>query len=137
MCLSSCVFTRCTCMYVLFWKVVPKFGTPDSTRISYVVQRFFTRAIYKHAGIPYMDYGNRLGLQTSEYRIVYYNLVMCYKIYHNLTTSSPNLSGHTTSEVILVSCDLNVYPIIHFEHTFSPNMLSPYGTIYLKMLSRH
>ena len=35
------------------------------------VQRFFTRAIYKRASIPYMDYGNclaNLGLQSLEYR---------------------------------------------------------------------
>ena len=51
------------------------------------VQRFFTRAIYKHAGIPYMDYGNHLanlGLQSLEYRRVNYNFVMWSKIYHNL-----------------------------------------------------
>ena len=53
------------------------------------VQRLFTRATYKRAGIPYLDYGNRLanlGLQSLEYRRAYYDLVMCYKIYiyHNL-----------------------------------------------------
>ena len=55
------------------------------------VQRFFTCAIYKRAGIPYMDYGNRLanlGLQSLEYRRVYYDLVMCYKIDHNLVDLS-------------------------------------------------
>ena len=51
------------------------------------VQRFFTRAILKRAGIPYMDYDDRLanlGLQSLEYRRVFYDLVMCYKIYNNL-----------------------------------------------------
>ena len=51
------------------------------------VQRFFTRAIFKHTGIPYMDYGNHLanlGLQSLEYRRVNHDLVMCHKIYHNL-----------------------------------------------------
>ena len=38
MCLSLCIFTRR--MYVLFWKVVPKFGTPGSTRISTVLNGF-------------------------------------------------------------------------------------------------
>ena len=51
------------------------------------VQRFFTRAILKRAGVPYMDYDDRLanlGLQSLEYRRVFYDLVMCYKIYNNL-----------------------------------------------------
>ena len=51
------------------------------------VQRFFTRAIFKRAGISYMDYVDRLanlGLQSLEYRRVFYDLVMCYKIYNNL-----------------------------------------------------
>ena len=51
------------------------------------VQRFFTHAILKRAGIPYMDYDDRLanlGLQSLEYRRVFYDLVMCYKIYNNL-----------------------------------------------------
>ena len=51
------------------------------------VQRFFTRAIIKRAGTPYMDYDDRLanlGLQSLEYRRVFYDLVMCYKIYNNL-----------------------------------------------------
>ena len=51
------------------------------------VQRFFTRAIIKRAGISYMDYDDRLanlGLQSLEYRRVFYDLAMCYKIYNNL-----------------------------------------------------
>ena len=104
--------------------------TPGSIRTECIerVQRFVTRAIHKRAGIPYMDYGNRfanLGLQSLEYRRVYYDLVMYYIttwLIFPLTASSQNRSGHTTSEVILVSSDPNVYPIIHFEHTFSPNV---------------
>ena len=41
------------------------------------VQRFFTRAILKRAGVPYMDYDDRLanlGLQSLEYRRVFYDL---------------------------------------------------------------
>ena len=52
------------------------------------VQRFFTRAIIKRAGIPYMDYDDHLanlGLQSLEYRRVFYDLVMCYKIYCIIT----------------------------------------------------
>ena len=51
------------------------------------VQRYFTRAIIKRAGIPYMDFDDRLanlGLQSSEYRRVFNDLVMCYKIYNGL-----------------------------------------------------
>ena len=48
------------------------------------VQRFFTRAILKRAGIPYDDRLANLGLQSLEYRRVFYDLVMCYKIYNNL-----------------------------------------------------
>ena len=50
-------------------------------------QRFFTRAIIKHAGIPRIGNNDRLvnlGLQSLEYRRVFYDLVMCYKIYYNL-----------------------------------------------------
>ena len=50
------------------------------------VQRFFTRAIFKRAGLPHLDYGDRLanlGLQSLEYRRVFFDLVMCYKIYNN------------------------------------------------------
>ena len=61
------------------------------------VQRFFTRAILKRAGIPYMDYDRlaNLGLQSLEYKRVFYDLVMCYKIYNNLVDFIP-------SEVILI-----------------------------------
>ena len=88
------------------------------------VQRFFTRAIYERAGIPYMDYGNRLanlGLQSLEYRRVYYNLVICYItiwLIFPLTASSSNWSGHITSEVILVSCDPQVYISSTLFHKF-------------------
>ena len=65
--------------------------------------------------------------QSLEYRRVFYDLVTCYKIYQNsvdllLDNFSPNRSGHVPAEVILVSCDSNVYPIMHFEHTFSQNV---------------
>ena len=95
------------------------------------VQRFFTHAIIKRAGIPYMDYDDRLanlGLQSLEYRRVFYDLIMCYKIYNNLVdfyllrVFSPNRLGHIPSEVILVSCDPNIYPIMHSERIFSLNV---------------
>ena len=94
------------------------------------VQRFFTRAIIKRAAIPYMDYDDllaNLGLQSLEYRRVFYNLVMCYKIYNNLVdlpfeSFSPNRLGRIPSEVILVSCDPNICPIMHSERIFSLNV---------------
>ena len=88
------------------------------------VQRFFTRAILKRAGVPYMDYDDRLanlGLQSLEYRRVFYDLVMCYKIYNNLV-DLPNRLGLIPSEVILVSCDPNIDPIMHSERIFSLNV---------------
>ena len=94
------------------------------------VQRFFTRAIIKRAGIPYMDYDDRLanlGLQSLEYRRVFYDLVMCYKIYNNLVDlpfesffAKParpySIRGHPC---ILRS---NIYPIMHSERIFSLNV---------------
>ena len=78
-----------------------------------------------------MDYGNRLanlGLQSLEYRRVCYDLVMCYKIYHNLVDlpfdsffTKPvrpyYIRGH------LVSCDQNVYP---GHHTFRAHFFTEY-----------
>ena len=84
-----CVYIRC--MFVPFWKVIPKFGIPGSIKIFNVLNALrdfsLVHAILKRAGIPYMDYDDRLanlGLQSLEYRRVFYDLVMCYKIYNNL-----------------------------------------------------
>ena len=47
------------------------------------VQRFFTRAIYKRVNLPPMSYSDRLtnlGLRSLEYRRLYFDLVMCFKI---------------------------------------------------------
>ena len=41
-------------------------------------------AIFKRAGMDYDDRLSNLGLQSLEYRRVFYDLVMCYKIYNNL-----------------------------------------------------
>ena len=51
------------------------------------VQRFFTRAVCRRAKLSYMDYGTRLrnlNLQSLEYRRVFFDLVMCYKIVFHL-----------------------------------------------------
>ena len=49
-------------------------------------------------------------INSKNYRRVYYNLVRYITTWlvFPLTASSPNRSGYTTSEVILVSCDPNV-----------------------------
>ena len=47
------------------------------------VQRYFTRKIYKRARLPHMDYASRLAnlhLSSLEYRRVYFDLTMCYKL---------------------------------------------------------
>ena len=80
MCLSLCIYIRCK------YQVWNPWFHKDTQCIE-CVQRFFTCAIIKRAGIPYMDYDDRLvnlGLQSLEYRRVFYDLVMCYKIYNNL-----------------------------------------------------
>ena len=51
------------------------------------VQCFFTRAVCRRAKLSYMDYGTRLrniNLQSLEYRRVFFDLVMCYKIVFHL-----------------------------------------------------
>ena len=51
------------------------------------VQRYFTREIYKRARLPRMDYASRLAnlnLSSLEYRRVYFDLTMCYKIVNKL-----------------------------------------------------
>ena len=45
--------------------------------------RFFTRAVCNRVKLSYIDYGTRLrnlNLQSLEYRRVFFDLVMCYKI---------------------------------------------------------
>ena len=47
------------------------------------VQRFFTRTICKRTGISELSYSDRLhnlGLQSLEYRRIFSDLVLCYKI---------------------------------------------------------
>ena len=51
------------------------------------VQRYFTREFYKRARLPRMDYASRLAnlnLSSLEYRRVYFDLTMCYKIVNKL-----------------------------------------------------
>ena len=51
------------------------------------VQRFFSRAICRRAGIPYNNYHHRLsilGLNSLEYRRIFNDLCICYKIYYNM-----------------------------------------------------
>ena len=51
------------------------------------VQRFFTRALFIRVKLPTMSYTDRLanlGLHSLEYRRVYFDLVMCFKIVKNL-----------------------------------------------------
>ena len=51
------------------------------------VQRYFTREICKRARLPHMDYASRLenlNLSSLEYRRVYFDLTMCYKIVNKL-----------------------------------------------------
>ena len=89
------------------------------------VQRFFTRAIIKRAGIPYMDYDDRLanlGLQSLESSTTLScatRSIITWLIYL-LRVFSPNRLGRIPSEVILVSCDPNIYPIMHSERRVIP-----------------
>ena len=134
MCLSLCVYIRC--MFVPFWKVIPKFGIPGFIKIFNVLNAFRDFSLEPYSNVlvyhtMYMDYDDRLanlGLQSLEYRRVFYNLVMCYKIYNNLDDlpfesffTKPAI-GLIPSEVILVSCDPNIYPIMHSERIFSLNV---------------
>ena len=51
------------------------------------VQRYFTRKIFRRCGIPYSSYADRLhklNLKTLEYRRKEFDIIMVYKIVHNL-----------------------------------------------------
>ena len=51
------------------------------------VQRFFSRAICRRAGVSYNNYAHRLsilGLKSLEYRRIFNDLCMCYSIFYNL-----------------------------------------------------
>ena len=69
------------------------------------VQCFFTRAIFKQVKLPTMSYADRLlhlGFHSLEYRRVFLDLLMCFKIVKNLV-------------------DLDASAFFHIN-------LSPYGT---------
>ena len=64
-----------------------EFNTPVWNPHIEGVQRYFTREIYKRARLPRMDYASRLAnfnLSSLEYRRVYFDLTMCYKIVNKL-----------------------------------------------------
>ena len=80
------------------------------------VQKFFTRAIIKRVGIPYMDYDDRLAnLVFTVLRVQQSLLRPCHAcatgsiitwLIYLLRVFSPNQLGRIPSEVILVSCRL-------------------------------
>ena len=118
-------------MFVPFWKVIPKFGIPGSIKIFNVLNAFTDFSLVSYSNVlVYMDYDDRLanlGLQFLEYRKSSTTLscatrsIITWLIYL-LRVFSPNRLGLIPSEVILVSCDPNIYPIMHSERIFSLNV---------------
>ena len=79
MCLSLCVYIRC--MFVHFWKVIPKFGIPGSIKIFNILNAFRDFSLVPFSNVlVYHIWIMMIALRTW----VFYDLVMCYKIYNNL-----------------------------------------------------
>ena len=92
------------------------------------VQCFFTRAIFIQVKLPTMSYTNRhanLGLHSLEYRRVYYDLVMCFKIVKNLVDLDAsaffriNLSPYSTR-----GNSIKLSPLSLPHHNFYSNFFS-------------
>ena len=74
------------------------------------VQRYFTRSLFKRIKIPMTSYADRLsmlGFHSLEYRRVFLDLVMCFKIVKKLVDLDAsdffhiNLSPYTPSNLVL------------------------------------
>ena len=91
-------------------------------------QRFFTRAVCRRAKLSYMDYGTRLrnlNLQSLEYRRVFFDLVMCYKIVFHLVDVD-------VSDFFVINSHVHFTRVNHFKlksrllphHNFRLNFFS-------------
>ena len=87
------------------------------------VQRFFTRAIFIHIKLPTMSYTDclaNLGLHSLEYRRMYFDLIMCFKIVKNLVDLDASaFFRHTVQEGTQSNIVLCHYLTIIFAQTFS------------------
>ena len=92
------------------------------------VQRFFTRALFIRVKLPTMSYTDRLanlGLHSLEYRRVYFDLVMCFKIVKNLVDLDTsaffriNLSPYSTK-----GNSIKLSPLSSPHHNFRSNFFS-------------
>ena len=92
------------------------------------VQRFFTRALFIRVKLPTMSYTDRLanlGLHSLEYRRVYFDLVMCFKIVKNLVDLDTsaffciNLSPYSTR-----GNSIKLSPLSSPHHNFRSNFFS-------------
>ena len=92
------------------------------------VQRFFTRALFIRVKLPTMSYTGclaNLGLHSLEYRRVYFDLVMCFKIVKNLVDLDTsaffriNLSPYSTR-----GNSIKLSPLSSPHHNFRSNFFS-------------
>ena len=94
------------------------------------VQCFFTRALFIRVKLPVatMSYTDRFansGLHSFEYRRVYFDLVMCFKIVKNLADLDTsaffriNLSPYSTREN-----SIKLSPLSSPHHNFRSNFFS-------------
>jgi len=92
------------------------------------VQRFFTRALFKRVKLPTMSYSDRLanlGLHSLEYRRVYFDLVMCFKIVKNLVDLDASVFFHINlSPYSTRGNSIKLSPLSSPHHNFRSNFFS-------------
>ena len=81
-------------VFISYVRPILEYNTPvwkpwliQDTKCVERVQRFFTRALFIRIMLPTMSYTDHLanlGLHSLEYRRVYFDLAMCFKIVKNL-----------------------------------------------------
>ena len=106
------------------------------------VQRFFTRGLFVRVKLPTMSYTDRLanlGLHSLEYRRVYFDLVMYFKIVKNLVDLDTsaffriNLSPYSTSRNLVLCHHLTII----FAQTFFQSELYTFGIHYQTLWLQH
>ena len=99
------------------------------------VQRFFTRGIFKRVKLPTMSYADRLlyqGFHSLEYRRVFSNHLMCFKIVKDLVDLDASaFSTSTCHHIVQEVTPLNSVQCLHHAITSDPI------SIYLEFLTRY
>ena len=120
------------------------------------VQRFFTRTICKRTGISELSYSDRLhnlGLQSLEYRRIFSDLVLCYKIVYQTVDLKrddffyiPLLSttrGHSCKIqhkcIPHRSCRYHFFSnrVIHMWNSLPQHIVTAKDKVFKSLLSKH